>query len=496
MEVDPRESQTRFDLPEEIWIHIFRCLDVKSVQNAQLVCKTWLDFILNDVILSGEYTFVSKDLSPSQINGVLAKRKNLKIVRFPFPYQCLKEGDIPYEYEKDCTAFDSKYVDFEVCKDLKKVVVQSTRSYNRKFVKTFPLPRWLTPSLFWFDPSNKTVSFGPENIVELILFIMPETGNSVDPSLDLIAKKMTNLEKLSVHFSPEALGYDINIEAKSITYPLCIEDVHFILPLLNGLQNCQSLHQLEISCNPHVRFDVDYLDILGELLEYISRWCPNISCLKLKANQHNTVYREINWCSKIVGFRNLEKLEIDLHLLPDAWDVWDIDDYILGQGLYENPMTKMKELKLNAIKVFFQSEFLANLHSYFPNLETFNLAKLESQGDFEVVVMDVSCWKFIELLEVLNSLGSIKNLYLPSLEIVLDPYDFDFCLTGRIFLQALDIIKKKFPLSIGDLKIIENKHGLVILKEKMKPPKMFNRQQVDGRSVLKVEHCEDKKNCV
>ena len=83
MEVDPRESQTRFDLPEEIWIHIFRCLDIKSVQNVQLVCKTWLEFILNDVILSGEYTFVSKDLTPSQINGVLAKRKNLKIVRFP-----------------------------------------------------------------------------------------------------------------------------------------------------------------------------------------------------------------------------------------------------------------------------------------------------------------------------------------------------------------------------------------------------------------------------
>ena len=84
-------------------------------------------------------------MSPSQINGVLAKRKNLKIVRFPFPCQCLKEGDIPYEYEKDCTAFDSKYVDFEVCKDLKKVVVQSTLSDNREFVKTFPLP---TPSLF------------------------------------------------------------------------------------------------------------------------------------------------------------------------------------------------------------------------------------------------------------------------------------------------------------------------------------------------------------
>merc|ERR1719350_977055 len=122
-------------------------------------------------------------------------------------------------------------------------------------------------------------------------------------------------------------------------------------------------------------------------------------------------------------------------------------------------MTKMKELKLNAINVFFQSEYLANLRSFYPNIETFNLAKLGSHGDFEVDVMDVSCWIFIDFLEVFNSLGSIKNLYLPSLEIVLDPYDFDFYLTERIFLQALDIIKKKFPFSIGDLKIIENKHG-------------------------------------
>ena len=61
------------------------------------------------------------------------------------------------------------------------------------------------------------------------------------------------------------------------------------------------------------------------------------------------------------------------------------------------------------------------------------------------------------------------------------------------FSSSLDIIKKKFPLSIGDLKLIENKHGFVILKEKMKPPKMFNQQQVDGRSVLKVEHFEHSK---
>ena len=87
MEVEPQESLlTRLDLPEEIWINVFRRLDVKSVQNSQLVCKKWLDFILDDVILSGEYRF-PRDLFSSQINGILAKRKKLKIVRFPHPYE-------------------------------------------------------------------------------------------------------------------------------------------------------------------------------------------------------------------------------------------------------------------------------------------------------------------------------------------------------------------------------------------------------------------------
>merc|ERR1712051_610502 len=90
-EVEPQESLTRLDLPvldlpEEIWINIFRRLDVKSVQSSQLVCKKWLDFILNDVILSGEYRFSGDLLSP-QINGILAKRKKLKTVRFPHPYE-------------------------------------------------------------------------------------------------------------------------------------------------------------------------------------------------------------------------------------------------------------------------------------------------------------------------------------------------------------------------------------------------------------------------
>ena len=87
---DNLQELLNIDLPEEIWIHVFRYLDIKSKQNAELVCKKWLNFILNDVILSGEYKFsgdLLTKLFSSQINGILAKRKKLKIVRFPHPYE-------------------------------------------------------------------------------------------------------------------------------------------------------------------------------------------------------------------------------------------------------------------------------------------------------------------------------------------------------------------------------------------------------------------------
>jgi hypothetical protein len=73
---DNSQEVTNIDLPEEIWIYIFRHLDIKSKQNAELVCKKWLNFILNDVILSGEYTFYVNGygISSSQVNAVLGEK--------------------------------------------------------------------------------------------------------------------------------------------------------------------------------------------------------------------------------------------------------------------------------------------------------------------------------------------------------------------------------------------------------------------------------------
>ena len=223
MEVKPQESLTRLDLPEEIWINIFRSLDNKSVQNAQLVCKKWLDFILNDVILSGEYRFAT-GLPSSTINSILAKRKKLKSVHFLHPY----EYKVGVGVIEDETIFD--YVDFKVCKDLKKVTFQM-------YSKIAPFPRWIGSSSFWFDPYNMPESFGPENTLELTLRIMHGLQSPDESSIELVTKKMTQLEKLKVYL------YGVN-------------NIDYLLPLLKGLQRCHSLHELEIFCQPE---DVDIL---------------------------------------------------------------------------------------------------------------------------------------------------------------------------------------------------------------------------------------------
>merc|ERR1719219_567853 len=111
-----------------------------------------------------------------------------------------------------------------------------------------------------------------------------------------------------------------------------------------------------------------------------------------------------------------------------------------------------------------------------------------------------SYWRFDNILQVLRSLGSVNNLTLPSMEMVLASWnDTDeqyqsIRETGRVFHEALQIIKNQFPLSLGDLKITDEKYGYVILKEKMKKPSMFNQMKANNRPVKEILHFEDTKN--
>ena len=212
---------------------------------------------------------------------------------------------------------------------------------------------------------------------------------------------------------------------------------------------------------------------------------------------------ELEWCSIIKYFDNLEKLEIDIYFYQASRSRFDdYDPFVeMVQSFIDNPMPKMKELKLCAINAFFQDEFLSNLPLIFPNLETFNLVELGQQGFTDkktVETKKLSYWRMDTILDVLNSLGSIKNLSLPTMEMVLASINGDgehnksVHRTEHVFCKALDIIDKYFPLSLGNLKITDNKYGFVILKEKMKPPKMFNQKEICGRQILESEHIEDR----
>ena len=163
---------------------------------------------------------------------------------------------------------------------------------------------------------------------------------------------------------------------------------------------------------------------------------------------------ELEWCSIIKYFDNLEKLEIDIYFYQASRSRFDdYDPFVeMVQSFIDNPMPKMKELKLCAINAFFQDEFLSNLPLIFPNLETFNLVELGQQGfkgftDKKTVeTKKLSYWRMDTILDVLNSLGSIKNLSLPTMEMVLasvngDVYDLgehnkSVHRTEHVFLQS------------------------------------------------------------
>ena len=146
-------------------------------------------------------------------------------------------------------------------------------------------------------------------------------------------------------------------------------------------------------------------------------------------------------------------------------------DYTIFQDMIQifldNPMTKMREFKLNTINAFFQDEFLVLLPEIFPKLEKFNFSDLclQVESDRNNVATKYSYWRFDNILHVLRSLGSVKNLTLPSMEMVLaswndtDEHDQSIRETGLVIHEALQIIKNQNTMSLGDFIITDEKNG-------------------------------------
>ena len=222
-----------FDLPEEIWSNIFRHLDKKSLRNAQMVCKNWLQIILNDVILSGKSTLAAekgRSISQNDVDTFISKRPKLKVLRCPNTMFFLRIGtDDPIHKLTNACYFpslhcDLRNVDYSNCKDLKKVI-----SSYFMMPKMDQLPEWTYVITIWFDPHNIPSKFEPKNVIQLGIKIKSEHSYVTDQSLEPIGSQMVHLEKLFFSFSRS-----------------CQSPPEFCIPLLKGLQACDSLKQLEI----------------------------------------------------------------------------------------------------------------------------------------------------------------------------------------------------------------------------------------------------------
>ena len=228
------------DLPEEIWGLIFRFLDNNSLQNSQLVCRRWLEIILNDVVLTGKYNLMEMNVNSSQINNILIKRKKLKVLRCNHHkyYVNTITDDEATNLEEDGITVDLRFVNFQVCKDLTKVIVRRNLT-----CVTPELPNWISWIEYCYNPQTQSPSycsknasiFSWENVVLLHLYLSPEnsTAGIIDESLEAIGNQMTNLEELSFWFSDD----------------LKMENIGSIIPLLRGLQVCNKLKKLVLGVN-------------------------------------------------------------------------------------------------------------------------------------------------------------------------------------------------------------------------------------------------------
>ena len=238
-----------------------------------------------------------------------------------------------------------------------------------------------------------------------------------------------------------------------------------------------------------------FLSTFSIFIDNLNQYCPRISSLRIYVTDSKRL-SSFHWLGWIPRLKNLTKIEIATYVpaavrsMPD-----DYNRFLRSIQMFtENPLPKLKELKMSEIGAFFQDDFLCRLHKAFPNLETFDV----QLGRYsENIVNSLKFWSLANLPAVLKSLGSVKNLNIPSMDLTLAKDEFDdlwlhkstlATVTETVFNEALEIMTKSFPQDLGDLKIVDENHGNVILKKKNQPPQLFNRQQVSRKPVVDIAH--------
>ena len=217
------------ELPQEIWILIFKYLDFKTLQcKAILVCKKWFELIRSNSTLSGEFTLNTQ--VASEIEFLLSNWKKLKVLRSPILVKkCEKEQLIDFGVE-----LDFQNVNLKACKHLKKVIVPNDTRFHEN-IELSSFPSWFNVCKYWYNPQNESASLCPENMVEICIHFgdpyfpqEQEHSYETNQSLESIAKRMEDLESITIRFNTYYSG---NFE--------------YCFPLLKGLQSCKKLKKLK-----------------------------------------------------------------------------------------------------------------------------------------------------------------------------------------------------------------------------------------------------------
>ena len=232
----------------------------------------------------------------------------------------------------------------------------------------------------------------------------------------------------------------------------------------------------------------------------VAKRCPNISSLEIyNWGSEQMDYLSFIW---IHMFQNLEKLNIDCHM--------NLNSALLAPFFLEVvtkcPLKQLKELRLQ-IDDFFDSSFITKFHRTFPNLEIlkahygfYNQDCYARYSRMNGSNLLVGKWKISTILDVLESLGHVKKIIFEDedhhgwapIEFNLGEHNETIDNTEHIFQSALEIIDNKFSIESGSFKIVDEKYGFVIFKEKMKPPRMYNQQEVDECPVTDIIHDKEK----
>ena len=213
-----------------------------------------------------------------------------------------------------------------------------------------------------------------------------------------------------------------------------------------------------------------YIDI-GEYAIFI----PNIKKLTIWGHLKCDL-KDLYW---IANLEKVEILKLDMVILKDKdkisldkeTNIKDFTRKMFGK------LTHLKSLDLDDCSLMYEPDFLMNIYEIIPSLET--------------LIMNAGCehsfpMSIDNLVEVLDSIGNIKNLYfedyseISGIRYLVNNEEFERTLPNNldenqvkaIFQTALDIINKKFPIGSTCFEIVDSEYGWAIKKDKENPPTM------------------------